>query len=54
MAVSKSLLLAFSSLLAYIACAQNNASNLNYVDQLIGSANGGVQPSIALSPVLTS
>jgi hypothetical protein len=41
MALRKSTLLAFVSLVARIAQGQNTTDNLKYVDQLIGSANGG-------------
>lgn len=52
MALRKSTLLAFLSFFARISQGQNTTDNLKYVDQLIGSANGG--RSILKTPSLYS
>lgn len=46
MAVNKPFLFAFLSLVCHVAVAQNSTDNLKYVDQLIGSANGGLSNTL--------
>jgi hypothetical protein len=41
MATSKGVAIAFLSLVCQVVTGQNNTDNLKYVNQLIGSANGG-------------
>jgi hypothetical protein len=41
MAISKGVTIAILSLVSQVVTGQNNTDNLKYVNQLIGSANGG-------------